>query len=266
MTRPRKKRRRTPPGKPIRGNTPEHQVARRAAIEARISREVETLDFTRRAVELRRLNKTYTEIAHTMSEERGEAVSVGKVRRYVLNALRNVDATNDVRFAEWDKLESMAARVRAKIEDYEARPEHLFDIEEYTKIVDTYLKYRDRIAKLLGLDEGGMNGGKSVVGKSLADQQAEVVASKHLHFHGSGSVDAYEEWQRLQGMGLTQLAHDVLALQAEGADESITGLHNDAAGTTLAPHIDITPRAEIEAGPQSSLEALAQMAQEDAPE
>lgn len=231
---------------------------RRVAIEKRIAAEVARFDFTRRCIELRRINKTYQEIAVILTEESGERVTPGRVRRHVLNELRNVDATNDVRYAELDKLESMAAKVRERIEEYEARPEHLFDIEEYTKIVETYLKYRDRIAKLLGIDQGGSMGGKDVL-NGAAKEMGSAAASQHLHLH-VGSVEAYEEWAELKEKGLTQLAHDVLELQAgDEPDVTVTGMHNDAAGTTLAPYIDVTPLAEQQAEPKSSLEALALM-------
>lgn len=238
--------------------SPKQAEERRAAIERRIAAEVARFDFTRRCVELRRLRWTYAEIAMTMSDEMGERITQGRVRQAVLNELRNVEATDDLRFQELDLLESMAAKVRVRIDEYENRPEHLFDVEQYSKIVDTYLKYRDRIAKLLGLDEGGVQGGKSA--QDRAKGIAAANAGQHLHVH-VGSVEAYEEWHELQEMGLTQLAHDVLELTTgdEIIDAEVVGMHNDAAGTTLAPRANVEPGAERQAGPGSSLEALSLM-------
>lgn len=234
-------------------------LAKEAAVEARIARELAKHDFNRRAVELRRLNKTYAEIAQIMSEERGEVITIENVRRHVLNTIRNVEAEADVRLAEYDKLESQRGKIRERIAEYEERDEFSFDVEEYQRLTESYLKYSDRIARLMGLDQGGNNGGAAAMRKQ--QEAAAAVAARsggnHIHFHGS--VDAFEEWQRLQDMGLTELARDVHALMSSDVpDEAITGVLDAPARTTLAPHIDTTA-TEVHhepVGPASSLDAL----------
>lgn len=243
------------PGAKVDRWTPKTAEERRADIEKRISNEVALLDFTRRAVDLRRQNKTYAEIAITMSEEMGERVTQSRVRRAVVNALRNVEGTDMLRLEERDKLEAQAAKVLEQIRAYEEREDHLFDIEVYAKISETYLKYRERIAKLVGIDQGGNMGGKDVI-NGAAREMGAAASSQHLHLH-VGSVDHFEEYQRLQEHGLVDLAGDVMALEAgDLPDVAVTGLHNDAAGTTLAPHVDTTPAAERQATQGTSLDAL----------
>lgn len=258
MTHKKPQRRRKPKAAP---ETRTQAVERHQADRDRIAREVAKHDFDRRAVELRRQGKTYAEIAMAMSEERGEVVKVHVVRQHILNRLRDVEGTNELRMEELDKLESMAGRLRAQIEQMEEADPQFFDVEVYSKIVETYLKYRDRIARLMGLDQGGNNGG--IQAQKAAQDAAAAAAAKagdqHLHVHVE-SVEAFEQWQRLHEIGVAQLALDVIELQASDiADADMVGTHNDAAGTTLAPHVDARVDADRLAQPQSSLDALAMM-------
>lgn len=246
---------------------------RRAMIQRRIANEVARFDFARRAVELRRLNKTYEEIASQMGSERGEPVSVSRVRREVLAQLRNVDAIDDVRYAELDKLESMAATLRQKLVDMDELDATQIDLELYDKIATTYLKYRERIAKLVGLDapvrqkierdDSGALGNRT--GQAIDGGSVTIDKDGTVHVKMPGSVAAYEEWAELSEVGMVQLAGEVLELNAGDHEEVIPpGLHNDAAGVTLRPDVDVTPGAERNP-PMSALEALDLLEAEESP-
>lgn len=235
----------------------------RAKQQARIQREVAKYDFARRAVELRRLNKPYGEIAQMMSAERREVIHEGRVRAAVLKQLRNVDALDDVRYAELDKLESMAARLRTRLDEMDELPVVLVDVEVYTKVADSYLKYRERIAKLVGLDAPVR---QKIERDSGSAPGQPLGGNVHIGADGAisitmGSVNAYEEWVQLSEKGLVELASQVLELEEGETEEVGVGLHaQDAAGTmkagvTLRPDIEVIPGAERQH--QSALDALA---------
>lgn len=253
--------------KPSKALIREQSIEKRKEREAaHIQREIEKYDFDKRAIELRRLGKPYAEIAIIMTEERGVPIPVHVVRKHIKNRLANVEGTDELRREELDKLESQAANIREQIMALESTDPMAFDVEMYSKLVDTYLRYRDRIARLMGLDQGGNNGGIGAqkAAQEAAQQVAAAGAGNHLHVH-VGSVDAFEEWQRLHQAGVAQLAHDVLELQAtEVPDVHVTGMHDHAAGTTLAPHADTTADADRLALPASSLDALALMKEANA--
>lgn len=231
---------------PIRPYTPEE---RRAAIQRRIAKEVAKADFARRAVELRRLNHTYVEIAELMSVERGELISTARVRRHVLNELRDTEALADVRYAELDKLESQAANIRKKLDEMDAQPPAMLDMELYAKIAETYLKYRERIAKLVGLDaptrqQVERTGALPPPGMAL-DGGSVHVGADGVTIRMPGSIAAFEDWAALEEKGLTGLAGEVLELEASEHEEVPVGLHRgDKAGVTLRPDVDVTPEAE----------------------
>lgn len=216
----------------------------------------------------RLFNVSYRQIALELVEEGVvEHITAAEVRRRYLNHIRRTDKDDDAHKHEVQVLETAAAKVLTRMRAMEDTGDSLMDLEVYAKLADTYLKYRDRIARLTGLDQGGNQGGKKVIEAqtktgALAPGQA---SEQHLHLHMPPSIEAYQQWRSLSEHGLTQLAHDVLALEAAAEpDPLITGLHNDAAGTTLAPNVDITPEAERQAVPASSLEALALLERESA--
>lgn len=210
----------------------------RAAVEAGVERSrrkaQRKAEITKRAIELRRLDHSYREIAEMITAE-GTSVSEPTVRRYIFNSLKpeaqDPKSVARLREQEIDKVESAARKVRMQIDRMEEGPEHLFDAELFAKLSETYLKYRDRVARLRGYDQGGNMGSQKGM-KEVADA---LPAEQHLHVHMPGSVQAFAEWQDLTEQGLTKLAEEVLELEA-GPDETVTGTLDDPAGTTLAPN------------------------------
>lgn len=236
---------------------------KRAAIQRRIAKEVAHFDFTRRGVELRRLNMTWVEIAQQMSIERAEPISSDRVKRAVLKELRNTEALADVRYAELDKLESMAANLRIKLDELDEQPPMMIDLEVYAKLADSYLKYRERISKLVGLDAPTKQqidrGSGGAPGQPFGDGVS-------VHVHMPGSLAAFEEWQQLENKGLTSLAGEVLELEAGDHSEDDHHLFQpgEKAGVTLRGDVDVTPGAErVQPTPVSALEALAILDQDD---
>lgn len=191
--------------------------------------------ITKRAVALQRHEYRDREIAEIITSE-GLSVSESTIRRYLYAALKppplDGRSTARLREKEIDKVESAARKLRKQLDRMEEEPDHLFDAEMFAKMSETYLKYRDRIARLRGLDQGGNNGSLKDLGKAASQLPAE----QHLHVHMPGSVEAFEEWRKLQDLGLTTLANEVLELEAGAPDEAVTGTVHQKAGTTLAPN------------------------------
>jgi hypothetical protein len=242
------------PGRKKKRDGPLTIEERRVAIQRRIAKQVARDDFDNRVMELRRLYKTYPEIASIMSIERKEAISVGRVSAAAERKLVNTDTIDMVRYAELDKLETQSANILQKLMDMDELAVALLDIELYAKLSETYLKYRERVAKLVGLDapvKQQIDRGALAPGEGFGVH----VGVDGVTIHMPGSVAAFEEWQQLSAKGLTSLAHDVLELEAGEHEEiDLDGFHGERAGVTLNPHADVTPGAERQA--RSALEAL----------
>ncbi len=219
-------------------------------------------DFGRRTVELHQQGMLFGEIAVTMSEERGEVISL----RTVINAynahVANVEITERSRNEEVMRLEVAAADIWKVMKDMDAGTgDNTFDPEVYVKVAETYLKYRERIAKLLGLDAAVKIEQKrdNNPGAGLAID----LDANGLHIRMPGSLDAFEEWTHLADLGLTKLAQDVIELEEGehvevGIDEAMFNEDREKAGLTLNPHADASGKADRAAAAIAALEALQQ--------
>ncbi len=232
---------------------------KREKIQRKMANEVRRQDFARRCVQLRRLHHGYDEVAQILSVEFGEPISRSRVRRHTLNEIRDVDAIADLRYAELDKLESQAANLRKKLDEMDEQPPAMLDMEAYTKLADTYLKYRERVSKLIGLDAPTQTridrAGLPAAGQPL-DGGSVHIGADGVTIRMPGSVAAFEDWAALEEKGLTGIAQQVIELEAGDHEEvPLSGLHpGDKAGVTLRPGADGTPQAERRI--KSALDAL----------
>lgn len=218
--------------------------------------------------QLRNRNYSYVEIAKIISTEDGEYVSDKTVRRDYLNHIRRIENLDDMARGELSKLEEVAAGLKKRIDWYEQQAEvngALPDDEVYAKITDQWLKYRDRIAKLYGLDKGGINGRVNALPKDAYGRDVLPSAGQpaNVTIIMPGSVEAFERWNRLQEVGAASLATEVLELAEADTVEIMPGsVDVELSGVTLRPDIEVIPGAEI----RSSLDALKSFAERDAEE
>lgn len=224
-------------------------------VRADLQRSFAREDFGRRTQELVQQGFLFAEIAVQMSEERGEVITLHRVKVAYDAHMKNYMATDKTRHTEVAKMESAAAKLWKQIIDMEDDGPNVMDVEVYVKAVEAYVKVRERIAKLLGLDAAV----KQHVTRDGANPGAGLAIdldANGLHIRMPGSINAVEEWQRLSDLGLTELAADVIELEA--GDHAEVGVDDEmfredgAAGVTLRPQ-ETAPKAERV---QSAIEAL----------
>jgi hypothetical protein len=228
-------------------------------VRADIAREHAKVDFGRRCAELRQQGKQFAEIAVIMSEERGQNITHSRVKQGYNAYVSNVAVTDRTRNEEVTKLEDAAAKVWQRLVDMESEGPGTLDVEVYAKVAETYLKYRERISKLLGLDAAV----KQIVQRDGAPAPGQGMSidldSNGLRIRMPGSIDAFQEWEQLSEAGLTQLAADVIELEEGDHEELPVGTFHDdraKAGVTLSPGADTTSKADRVATALEALEAL----------
>jgi hypothetical protein len=251
------KRRRDKRGK----NASKSEIEVREQVQRDIQRAHAREDFGRRTAELRQQGKGFAEIATVMGAERGETISHHRVRTAYYKHVSNVEVTERSRNEEVVKLEQAAAKVWQRILEMDDGGADVFDAEVYVKIAETYLKYRERIAKLLGLDAAV----KQQITRDGANPGAGLAIdfdSTGLHIRMPGSLEAHAEWERLSELGLTDLAANVIELEEGehvevGIDDMMFNEDREKAGLTLRPNGDGGAKAERVAAAIAALEARA---------
>lgn len=242
--------------------TPEQKHRQQQRKIAAIDKEVNQAGFTARIAFLRAEHLSWVEIAQQMSAERGEQVSHRRVREHWHRNCKGLQNIELIRWEEFNRLESVSKMLRTKMQILDEMPidSWVNHAEEYTKLADSYLKYRERCARMLGLDFGGNNGrivghpnaiGKDAFGRDVFAQPGQP-GGGNIHIHLPGSVAAYRDWELLQDNGMIDLAGQVLELEAN--DIVDVEVIPDTSGVVLAPNVDLGEIAEPE--PLTALEAL----------
>lgn len=237
---------------PSRRTNVEIALAKRDKRLAKMERAVKFDDLGRRAVELwLDHGPSMAAVAREISRERGEEVTPWRVQRAYLAQTKQIEKLDLVRYQEYTRLDEMANHLRRIFKEMTEGPPEYFDAEKAVKVAEGYLKYRERISKLLGLDA-------PVKQQVIRDDSP---GSVHIGADGititmPGSVSAFEDWQTLTGKGLTKVADQVLELEeTEHTEIVFDRLHADGhAGVTLNPAADVAPAAERKV--VSAIEAL----------
>lgn len=245
-----------------RGATPGSEIEKIEATRRSIRLAHAKEDFGRRTAELKQQGMMFGEIAQVMSDERGEVISPNRVRTAYYAHVGNVEVTERTRNEEVVKLEALATKTWKRLTDMDDAGPDVMDVEVYLKAAEAYLKVRERIAKLLGLDAAVKQIVQRADGGVMTGQPMTIdLDSTGLHIRMPGSIEAHQEWQRLSELGLTQLAADVIELEAGdhcevGIDDAMFHDNREKAGVTLAPHAEALGKVDRAAAAIAALEAL----------